>query len=58
MDGFDVKPGYQDSLDEIVLKSSSKMTVIEREFFPEIRFDFKGLEEVNGLPNNSDVGRM
>lgn len=52
------KPGILDSPDEKVLQSSSNWTPIDCENFPEIRFDFKPLQDLCTLPENTSVGKL
>lgn len=58
LDGYNVQAGYQGSPDEIVLQSSSTLTPIDSENFPEIRFDFKPLQDLCTLPENTSVGKL
>ncbi len=58
LEGFIVQAGYQGLPDEIVLQSSSTMTPIECENFPEIVFDFKPLRDLCTLPENTSVGKF
>lgn len=58
IEGFNVQAGYQESPAEVVLQSSSIMKMIERENFPEVIYDFKGLEELHGVSDNMNVGKF